>query len=843
MTILIGLMLGMFLSALDQTIVVAAARTIGDDLNGLSLQAWITTAYLVASTITTPVYGKLGDLFGRRRAYLSAIALFLAGSIACSSATTMSMLTGFRVLQGLGAGGIFSLALAIIGDIASPRERARYQGYTIAVFGLSSVIGPVLGGFFAGADQILGITGWRWVFLINLPVGVVAFAVVAVTLQLPAVRRGGRIDYLGAVLLTVGLVPLLTVLEQGREWGWWAPAAKACYGGAAVGLLLFVVAQHRARDDALMPLRFFHNGSFTLLWIVAVLVGAGMFGGLAVLPLYLQIVRGAGPGQAGLMALPLSIGLVTGSVVSSRRIARTGRYKIHPIIGTAAMIAGMWLLHTVGVDTPLWQVELHATVLGLGLGVVIQTLTLAVQATAGPRDIGVVTASVVFSRQVGAIFGTAAFLSLLFSTLATDIGTAFGKAGRTAAFREALGDPGVTSDPRNAPILALLRTRGGGGATTIDNTSFLATADPRLTRPLAIGFSESIDRVFLTGALVLVAALVLLVFVREIPLRADPVGAIPLRADPVGAMPADARSNGVRPAAVDALPLPRRAGSIVSGRVGGPDGASVAGATVSLMDLAGRRIDGTRSGPDGGYTLDTGSPGSYLLICAAPGYRPAAAMVAAVEPAVLRDLALARANSLSGRVPDPETAGNDLTVILTDTAGHVVAATTASPDGSYFFEDVRPGDYLVGTAGQERQASLRWVSIPERDGGHHGPGTGGGVDQPVELAGRVRLAGIGTAHAFPAWVLLTDSQNRVALTSFTAPDGTFRFGGVTSGTYTLIVAGPAPVARRVDVHPGRPQLVDIVLGEEFAAEGHPGNGSALDPPLLAEAWDVPGVFR
>src|SRR5689334_12294123 len=229
-------MLGMFLAALDQTIVTAAIRTIGDDLHGLSMQAWVTTAYLITATISTPLYGKLSDIYGRKPFFLTAITIFLIWSAACAFATSMYMLAAFRAVQGLGAGGLFSLALAIIGDIVPPRERARYQGYFLAVFGTSSVLGPVIGGFFAGQDEILGIAGWRWVFLVNVPIGIIALAVVAKVLNIPHQRRDHRLDFLGALMITVCLVPLLTVAEQGRPWGWTSHRAIICYAVGAAGL-------------------------------------------------------------------------------------------------------------------------------------------------------------------------------------------------------------------------------------------------------------------------------------------------------------------------------------------------------------------------------------------------------------------------------------------------------------------------------------------------------------------------------------------------------------------------------------------------------------------------------
>src|SRR5665213_2936686 len=333
LTILAGLMMGMFLAALDQTIVASAIRTIGDDLDGLSIQAWVTTAYLITSTISTPLYGKLSDLYGRKPFFLIAITIFITGSAACAFSTSMYMLAAFRAYQGLGAGGLFSLALAIIGDIVSPRDRAKYQGYFLAVFGTASVLGPVLGGFFAGANSILTITGWRWVFLVNVPIGIVALYVVWRTLNLPNTHRPARIDWVGVASLFVCLVPLLVVAEQGQKWGWASGTSLACYALGIAGLVLFILAEHRMGDDALIPLRFFTNRVFSLTSIVGVIVGMGLFGGISVLPLYLQIVRGVSPTESGLLLLPLTAGLMVGAIISGQLISRTGRYKIYPVVG------------------------------------------------------------------------------------------------------------------------------------------------------------------------------------------------------------------------------------------------------------------------------------------------------------------------------------------------------------------------------------------------------------------------------------------------------------------------------------------------------------------------------
>jgi EmrB/QacA subfamily drug resistance transporter len=519
LTIFTGLLLGMFLAALDQTIVATAIRTVADDLKGLSLQAWVTTAYLTTSTVATPLYGKLSDIYGRRPLFLTAITVFIVGSALCGTATSMYELAAFRAFQGLGAGGLFSLALAIIGDIVSPRERARYQGYFLAVFGTSSVLGPVVGGTLAGQSSILGVAGWRWIFYVNVPIGIVALVVVARVLHLPHRRREHRIDYAGAAALIVGVVPLLLIAEQGRDWGWGSGRALACYLVGAVGLVLFVLAERRIGDDALLPMRFFRIRTFSIGAVIGVVIGMAMFGGIVVLPLYLQIVKGASPVRAGLLLLPATLGIMVGSLISGQIISRTGRYKIFPIVGSVLMVVGLILLHSVKFDTPLWLSSFYMAIFGLGLGGNLQPLILAVQNAMPPQDIGVATSSVTFFRQMGGTIGTAVFLSILFSTLTGNIGSAFRDAAITPQFQAALHDPAVLANPDNAAVLKAINSgANAAGGDALTDSSFIQRIDPRLAKPFLVGFSQSMDTVFLVVAIVAVVGLLLNLTLPELPL-------------------------------------------------------------------------------------------------------------------------------------------------------------------------------------------------------------------------------------------------------------------------------------------------------------------------------------
>jgi EmrB/QacA subfamily drug resistance transporter len=502
-TILSGLMLGMFLAALDQTVVSTAIRTIADDLQGYDLQAWATTAFLITSTIATPLYGKLSDIYGRRGFYLFAIAVFVIGSALCGIADSMYELAAFRALQGIGAGGLMSLALAIIADVVPPRQRSKYQGYFMAVWGTSSVLGPVVGGFLAGQSSILGLDGWRWIFWINVPLGIAAIAVVIRVLHLPHTRREHRIDWPGALALVVALVPLLIVAEQGREWGWTSGWAVSCYVVGAAGLISFVLAERAYGEDAILPLRMFANRTFSVSSVSSIVLGAGMFGGILLLPQYLQVVHGSSPTVAGLQMLPLVLGIMTGAMSAGQVIARTGKYKIFPLVGVVFMTVALAALSlVVEADASVWTLVPFMLLLGLGLGFNMQPVILAVQNAVSPREIGVATSSVTFFRQMGGTIGTAAFLSIMFSRLGTEIPDQIRQAAQAS--------------PEAAQQAAALQQAGSDSV--LSDTSAI-NAFPALVTPFRVGFSNTLDLVFMVAAAVVAIGFFVLWFLPQLELR------------------------------------------------------------------------------------------------------------------------------------------------------------------------------------------------------------------------------------------------------------------------------------------------------------------------------------
>jgi EmrB/QacA subfamily drug resistance transporter len=398
-----ALMLVILLASLDQTIVATALPTIVGDLGGLSHLSWVVTAYLLASTITGPLYGKFGDLYGRKKTLQVAIVIFLVGSMLCGISQNMPELIAFRAVQGLGAGGLITTTIAVVGDIIPPRERGRYQGIFGAVFGVSTIIGPLLGGFFV--DNLT----WRWIFYVNLPIAAVALVVIGAVFHTSTERVEHKIDYLGAGLLASGLsaIVLFTSLG-GTTLAWGSPELVALIVVGVALLVAFVFAERRAAEP-ILPLELFRNRTFSVCAAIGFIIGVALFGSVTYLPIFLQIVKGRSPTSSGLQLTPMMGGLLVTSIVSGRLISRFGRYKPFPVAGTAVMTVGMVLLAQLDIDSTGLYASLSMLVLGLGLGMVMQVLVLAVQNAVDYRNMGVATSGALLFRQIGGSIGIALF--------------------------------------------------------------------------------------------------------------------------------------------------------------------------------------------------------------------------------------------------------------------------------------------------------------------------------------------------------------------------------------------------------------------------------------------------
>ena len=485
LVILGALMLGMLLAALDQTIVATALPTIAGDLHGLNHLSWVVTAYLLTSTISTPLWGKLGDLYGRKKLFQAAIVIFLIGSALSGLSGDMAELIGFRALQGIGAGGLMVGAQAIIGDVVSPRQRGRYMGYFGAVFGLSSVIGPLAGGF------ITQHLSWRWVFYINLPLGIVALAVIAAVLHLPRQRTHHSIDYLGTALLGGAVTAIILLTTWGGTTYAWGSAPIIWLAVAALALIgLFCWVELRAAEPVL-PLGLFRISVFSVSSSIGFLVGFVMFGAIIYIPLYLQTVHAATPTSSGLQLLPLVGGMLVTFIISGRLVTRWGRYKIFPVLGTAVMCIGLFLFSLLTPSTSLVVSSLYMVVLGVGIGGVMQVLVVAVQNAVPRSQLGVATSSSTFFRSIGGSFGVAAFGAIFNNRLAASL-------------------------PKYLPPSAL---RAVHGSNVSASPAQLDALPPAIHHGYVLAFSDSLHVVFLIGAPIALVAFALTWLLKDLPLR------------------------------------------------------------------------------------------------------------------------------------------------------------------------------------------------------------------------------------------------------------------------------------------------------------------------------------
>src|SRR5215213_2066878 len=798
LTVLTGLMLGMLVAALSQTIVATALPTIVGELGGQEQLSWVVSATLLASTASTPIWGKLSDLYGRKIMFQSAIGIFLAGSLASGFSQNMAQLIGFRAVQGLGVGGLMALSQAIMGDVVSPRERGRYQGYIGSVFGLATVAGPLLGGF------LVEHLSWRWTFWAGIPVGLAALAVTERVLKLPFPRGRHAIDWLGAFFIVASVSALLLVLSLGgKEFDW---NSAWTYGLLAFSVVMLAcsVWQERRAEEPIMSPHLFSNHTFVITSLAGFVVGVAMFGAIIFLPQYLQIVKGESPTASGLLTLPLMVGLLGTSIASGLVITRTGRYKIFPIVGLLLAAVGLTLMGQLDVDTSLVVAGAYMFVTGAGIGLVMQVLVLATQNAVPQEDLGVATSGATFFRSLGGAMGVAVFGALLTHRLRDTIPSRLAEAG--------------------VPARSL-----GGGAPQLGSPAQIGALPEPVHTAVITGFADALQTTFLAAAPFAILGLLVILFLKEQPLRrgndeAKPAPESELRAAAVGetvAPDAERRAAGTtspRHAAAahaerTSSPAVVDSGVGVFGTVGRPDGTALAGAALTVTDLSGQQAGRGRSDEDGRYRVPLPNGGTFLLICSAEGYQPAASMLAVAGTMVHRDITLAGASGISGLVW-ARSAGPVVgaVVTVTDVRGEVVAATTVAADGRYAISDLYAGQYTLTVTAPAHRPTARTHALT----------AGEPVDCDVELAPSGRLAGTVRAASSgrpleEANVTLVDENGAVVASTVTGADGAYRFTDLVPGSYTLTASGYAPVASRVQIGGGAPEGSDILLGGPAAA--------------------------
>ncbi|OWA23901.1 MFS transporter [Streptomyces sp. CS057] len=795
MEALTGLLLGMFVAILSSTVVSNALPEIISDLGGgQSAYTWVVTASLLAMTATTPLWGKLADLFSKKLLVQIALIIYVLGSVVAGLSTSSGMLIACRVVQGIGVGGLSALAQIVMAAMIAPRERGRYSGYLGAVFAVATVGGPLLGGVITDTSWM----GWRWCFYVGVPFAIIALIVLQKTLKLPVVKREGvKVDWTGAFFISAAVSLLLVwVTFAGDKYDWLSWQTYVMVAGSVLLGLIFVFTESRAKEP-IIPLRLFRNRTITLASIASLFVGIAMFAGTVFFSQYFQLARGKSPTMSGVMTIPMIAGLFLSSTISGQVITKTGRWKAWLVSGGFLVTAGLGMLGTIRYDTEYWHVAVYMFVMGLGVGMMMQNLVLATQNQVAPEDLGSASSVVTFFRSLGGAIGVSALGAVLGNRVTHYVKEGIADLGPEGA---AFGHGGT----------------GGGGIPDLD----------KLPEPLRLvmeaAYGHGVGDVFLYAAPAALVAFVVTLFIKEVALKssvttdapaeasaADGTAEVPVPAVVGAAGLASEGAAGVTSVdtaeatadAPAAVPAPYDTGDGVRGTpvhgvVRGAEGAPVARAAVTLISLGGRQLGRSVARPDGGYTLDAPGSGSYVLIASADGFQPQASTVVVGEEPLAFDVLLSGTSGLAGTVKAAESGApvDGAMVVVTDVRGDVLATGASGPAGEFAFGELIPGSVTVAV----NAAGFRPLALPVEIGGQGVTRVEAALRSGALVRGVVR-AGSARGPLTDARVTLIDAAGNVVATATTGEDGAYAFTDLDAGEYTVIATGYPPVAGSLTV--------------------------------------------
>ncbi|MFF3455728.1 MFS transporter [Streptomyces sp. NPDC002730] len=758
MEALSGLLLGMFVAILSSTIVSNALPEIITDLDGgQSAYTWVVTASLLAMTATTPLWGKLSDLFSKKLLVQIALVIYVLGSVVAGLSQSAGMLIACRVVQGIGVGGLTALAQIVMAAMIAPRERGRYSGYLGATFAVATVGGPLIGGVITDTEWL----GWRWCFYVGVPFAIIALIVLQKTLKLPVVKRQVKVDWSGAFLISAAVSLLLVwVTFAGDKYDWISWQTYAMVGGSVALGALFLLVEAKA-SEPIIPLRLFRNRTITLASLASLFVGVAMFAGTVFFSQYFQLARDKSPTMSGVMTIPMIGGLFISSTVSGQIITKTGRWKAWLVSGGVLATAGLGLLGTMRYDTEYWRIAVFMAVLGLGLGMMMQNLVLCTQNQVAPADLGSASSVVTFFRSLGGAIGVSALGAVMANRVTRYVKDGLTELGPQGA---ALGHGGT----------------GGGGIPDLD----------KLPGPIRTvmesAYGHGVADVFLYSAPFALLAFLVTLFIKEVALKSH---AAPETADTAETVAApEAVDAPVQ--AVETIPVPA-GGTTVCGVVRGNEGVPVPQAAVTLISPTGRQLGRAVAQPDGSYALDAPGAGSYVLIASADGFQPQASTVVVGDETLVYDILLSGTSGLTGTVRAAASGApiEGAMVIVTDVRGDVLATGKSAEQGEFAFGELVPGSVTVAV----NAAGYRPLALPVEIGGQGVTRIEAALQAGALVQGAVR-GGADRRPLADARVTLVNAAGNVIATATTGDDGAYAFADLDAGEYTVIATGYPPVA-------------------------------------------------